>query len=167
VLLVILIFLMLSTTYSKYSELQITLPTADAERIRERPAEIIVSISAEGRYLIDKKPVEGRSVDILTLELQAAAAGRPDVMVIVSAVRSRPQAVINVRRGAPRRTRSAVRGAGTASPQAAEEALCSRSLPSGLVSASGRQRSRAQALPRYNSLPQGGSIVGGRRLRRR
>jgi biopolymer transport protein ExbD len=97
VLLVILIFLMLSTTYSKYSELQITLPPADAERIRERPAEIIVSVSADGRYLIDKKPVEGRSVDMLTLELQAAAAGRADPTVIVSADALTPhQAVINV-----------------------------------------------------------------------
>ena len=47
-----------------------------AAPLRERPAEIIVNVSADGRYLIDKKPVEGRSVDILTLELQAAAAGR-------------------------------------------------------------------------------------------
>jgi len=51
VLLVVLIFLMLSTTYSKYSELQITLPTADAERLKERPGEILVSVTAEGRYL--------------------------------------------------------------------------------------------------------------------
>ena len=36
VLLVILIFLMLSTTYSKYTELQVTLPTANAEASRER-----------------------------------------------------------------------------------------------------------------------------------
>ncbi|MBE7427103.1 MAG: biopolymer transporter ExbD [Ideonella sp.] len=97
VLLVILIFLMLSTTYSKYSELQITLPTADAERIRERPAEIVVSVAADGRYLVDKKPVEGRSVEVLTAELQAAANARPDVMVIVSAdALSAHQAVINV-----------------------------------------------------------------------
>ncbi|MBE7418577.1 MAG: biopolymer transporter ExbD [Ideonella sp.] len=97
VLLVVLIFLMLSTTYSKYSELQITLPTADAERIRERPAEIVVSVAADGRYLVDKKPVEGRSVEVLTAELQAAANARPDVMVIVSAdALSAHQAVINV-----------------------------------------------------------------------
>jgi biopolymer transport protein ExbD len=97
VLLVILIFLMLSTTYSKYSELQITLPTADADRMRERPAEIIVSVSAEGRYLIDRKAVEGRSVEILTLELQAASAGKAEPVVIVSADALTPhQAVINV-----------------------------------------------------------------------
>lgn len=97
VLLVILIFLMLSTTYSKYAELQITLPTADAERMRERPAEILVSVSADGRYQIDKKPVEGRSVNALAQELQAAAAGKAEPVVIVSAdATSAHQAVINV-----------------------------------------------------------------------
>lgn len=108
VLLVILIFLMLSTTYSKYSELQITLPTSDAERMRERPREIIVSVSADGRYLVDRNPVEGRSVDLLALAMVAAAAGRNDVVVIVSADATTPhQAVINVldaarRAGLPR-----------------------------------------------------------------
>ena len=37
VLLVILIFLMLTTTYSKFTELQVTLPVADADASRERP----------------------------------------------------------------------------------------------------------------------------------
>ncbi len=45
-LLVILIFLMLSTTYSRFTELQLTLPAANAEQMRERPAEIIVAIAA-------------------------------------------------------------------------------------------------------------------------
>ena len=54
VLLVILIFLMLSTTYSKFTELQVTLPIADAEKSRDRPNEIIVSVSADGRFAIRK-----------------------------------------------------------------------------------------------------------------
>src|SRR3989442_7208883 len=78
VLLVILIFLMLSTTYSKFTELQITLPVADAEKARDRPREVIVSISADGRYAINRKPLEGRSVELLTAELGAAAAGIND-----------------------------------------------------------------------------------------
>ena len=85
VLLVVLIFLMLSTTYSRYSELQITLPTADSERMRERPAEVLVSVSAEGRFAINRQAVEGRSADMLAAELSAAAAGRPDAVVIISA----------------------------------------------------------------------------------
>src|SRR5450631_3197334 len=75
VLLVVLIFLMLSTTYSKFTELQITLPIADAERLRDRQREVIVAVSADGRYAVNRKPVEGRSVDALAAELTAAAAG--------------------------------------------------------------------------------------------
>ncbi|MFO1270132.1 MAG: biopolymer transporter ExbD [Rubrivivax sp.] len=97
VLLVILIFLMLSTTYSRFTELQVTLPTADAEKLRDRPAEIIVAVSADGRYAINRKPVEGRSVELLTAELSAAAAGRQDAVIIVSADALSPhQTVINV-----------------------------------------------------------------------
>ena len=62
VLLVVLIFLMLSTTYSRFTELQITLPTADAEKLRDRPAEVVVAVSADGRYAVNRKAVDGRSV---------------------------------------------------------------------------------------------------------
>ena len=79
VLLVVLIFLMLSTTYSKFTELQITLPVADAEKLRERQREIIVAVAADGRYSINRKPVEGRSIEALTAELTAAAAGASDM----------------------------------------------------------------------------------------
>jgi len=97
VLLVILIFLMLSTTYSRFTELQITLPTANAERLQERPREIIVSVSSEGRYAIDRKVVEGRDVETLTALLAAAADGRTDAIVIVSADAMAPhQTVITV-----------------------------------------------------------------------
>jgi biopolymer transport protein ExbD len=97
VLLVILIFLMLSTTYSKFTELQITLPTADAEKARDRPREIIVSVSADGRFAVNRKAVDGRSVEVLTAELSAAATGVDDPIVIVSAdATAAHQSVVNV-----------------------------------------------------------------------
>ena len=97
VLLVVLIFLMLSTTYSKFTELQVSLPTADAEKLKDRPQEIIVAISADGRYVINSAAVDGRSVELLSTALTAAAAGRPDTMVIVSAdAATAHQAVVNV-----------------------------------------------------------------------
>ena len=97
VLLVILIFLMLSTTYSKFTELQLTLPTADAEPLRDRPAEIVVTVSADGRYVINRVAVEGRSVELLTASLAAAAQGQKEPVVIVSADATvAHQAVINV-----------------------------------------------------------------------
>ncbi len=97
VLLVILIFLMLSTTYSRFTELQVTLPVANADTTRERPAEIIVSVAADGRAAIDRQPVEGRSVEILALALRQAASERKDPVVIISAdANAAHQSVINV-----------------------------------------------------------------------
>src|SRR6059058_1479558 len=97
VLLVILIFLMLSTTYSKFTELQVSLPVADAEKAHDRPGEIIVSVATDGRYAVNHKPVDGRNVEGLAAELTAAAAGSHDPIVIVSAdATAAHQSVINV-----------------------------------------------------------------------
>ena len=97
VLLVVLIFLMLSTTYSRFTELQINLPAADADKLRERPGEVIVAVAADGRYAVNRKPVDGRSVELLAAELNAAAGGRADTVVIISAdAMAAHQAVINV-----------------------------------------------------------------------
>ena len=97
VLLVILIFLMLSTTYSKFTELQVSLPVADADKARDRPGEIIVAVAADGRYAVNRKPVDGRNVEALAAELTAAAAGSHDAIVIVSAdATAAHQSVINV-----------------------------------------------------------------------
>jgi len=85
VLLVVLIFLMLSTTYSKFTELQVVLPVADADKPRENPHEIIVAVSGEGRYAINRKTLDGRSVEMLAGELVLAADGSKDVVVIISA----------------------------------------------------------------------------------
>jgi biopolymer transport protein ExbD len=116
VLLVILIFLMLSTTYSRFTELQINLPTADAEKLREKPNEIIVSVSNDGRYAVNRNAVDGRSVELLTSTLAAAAGGRADAVVIISADATAPhQSVVNVldaarRAGLPRLTFAAQGG---------------------------------------------------------
>ena len=97
VLLVVLIFLMLSTTYSRFTELQVTLPSANSEKLRERPGEVIVSVSADGRYAVNRKLVDGRSVELLTAELRSAAGGRDDVVVIISAdATAAHQSVVNV-----------------------------------------------------------------------
>lgn len=97
VLLVVLIFLMLTTTYSRFAELQITLPVADAEQPRERPKEIVVSVTADGLYAVDRRPVDGRQVESLAAALAAAAAGHPEALVVVTADASAAhQSVVNV-----------------------------------------------------------------------
>jgi biopolymer transport protein ExbD len=97
VLLVIILFLMLSTTYSKFTELQVELPVANAEPLKERPAEIIVAVAADGRYQVDHEPVEGGNVDALTTALRSAAEQRKQPVVIISAdATAAVQAVMNV-----------------------------------------------------------------------
>ena len=97
VLLVVLIFLMLTTTYSKFTELKVNLPVADSERSRDYPREIIVAVASDGRYAVNKKPVEGRSIESLATELAAAAGGDKNRMVIISAdATAAHQSVINV-----------------------------------------------------------------------
>ena len=98
VLLVVLIFLMLSTTYSRYSELQINLPTAAADKLAERPAEILVSVTADGRYAINRQPLEGRSLELLTAALTRAAgpAGHTPVVIVSADAMAAHQSVVNV-----------------------------------------------------------------------
>ncbi|MBM3352191.1 MAG: biopolymer transporter ExbD [Betaproteobacteria bacterium] len=85
VMLVILIFLMVTTTYSKYTELQINLPTADTERQLERPGEVSVLVNAQGQYVLNKAPVAFTSVEQLAGELRRAGAGLREPVVIISA----------------------------------------------------------------------------------
>jgi len=74
VLLVILIFMMVSTTYSKFTELQITLPTADATKAEDKPHEINVTVDAKGQYTVNNVPVVFRDVAGLSDALKTAAA---------------------------------------------------------------------------------------------
>lgn len=97
ILLVILIFLMLTTTYSRFTELQLTLPSADAERLQDRPSEIVVAVGADGRYMVDRRPVDGATVERLAAALGAAAQSRPEPTLIISAdATAAHQSVINV-----------------------------------------------------------------------
>ena len=103
VLFVVLIFLMLSTTYSKFTELQIKLPLADAEQQRDYPKEVIVAVSSDGRYMINKTLVEGRSIESLgTALVLAAKAGKDSVIIISADASSSHQSVITVMEAARR-----------------------------------------------------------------
>ena len=97
VLLVILIFLMITTTYSKYAELQINLPTADAEKQLERPNEINVSVNASGQYTINRRPIVYHDVNSLSDDMRRAAGELKDPIVVISAdANATHQSVIHV-----------------------------------------------------------------------
>lgn len=103
VLLVVLIFLMLSTTYSKFTELQVKLPVADAEHQRDYPKEVIVAVSSDGRYMVNKTLVDGRGIGVLGAALvEAAKAGKDSIIIISADASATHQAVITVMEAARR-----------------------------------------------------------------
>jgi biopolymer transport protein ExbD len=97
VMMVILIFLMITTTYNKYSELQINLPTADADKQLERSNEVPVLVNTQGQYVIKGRPVIFRTVEQLADELKRAAAAAKEPVVVISAdATATHQAVVRV-----------------------------------------------------------------------
>ena len=97
VLLVILIFLMVTTTYQRVAELQITLPEADADAVKQRPKEVNVGIDAQGRYVIDKNVFAFTTVGALGDMLKRAAGDAKDPVVIINAdANATHQSVIHV-----------------------------------------------------------------------
>ncbi len=104
VLLVILIFLMLSTTYSKFTEMQLRLPVADTDAQRDYPKEVIVAVSSEGNFSVNRALVEGRSVEAVVAALQQAAAkaGKDSVVIISADASARHQSVVTVMEAARR-----------------------------------------------------------------
>jgi biopolymer transport protein ExbD len=97
VMLVVLIFLAVSTTYSRFTQLQIVLPSADAERPQSRLQEIQVAVTADGRFAIDKAIVPMTDAESLAELLRAASQGNTSPLVVINADAQSPhQAVITV-----------------------------------------------------------------------
>ena len=105
VLLVIIIFLMLTTTYSRVSGLEINLPTADSQASQERSAEIDVAVTARGEVIINRTPVGSTDVAVIVEALKRAIpadAAKPPVLVINADALATHQRVIDVMQAAQR-----------------------------------------------------------------
>lgn len=97
VLLVVLIFLMVTTTYAKFSELQINLPQANGEASKEKPAQITVSVDAVGNYQINANTINFTNVSNLAQILKQEAKGSTDTVIIINAdAKATHQSVVNV-----------------------------------------------------------------------
>src|SRR3990167_2317707 len=101
VLLVILIFLMITTTYSKFSGLEINLPTADAAQAPEKPNEINVVVSANGDIMVNRVAVGAREVEAISLALRRAVSSEKEPVVVINAdAKAAHQSVIDVMQAA-------------------------------------------------------------------
>ena len=97
VLLIVLIFLAVSTTYSRFAELQITLPSANASPPTVQPNEINVAVTADGRYAIERQLLPSNDVPTFADALRAISKGSDTTLLIINADAQAPhQAVIGV-----------------------------------------------------------------------
>ena len=85
ILIVILIFLFLTTTYSRFAELQINLPEAAAERASDRPQVLTVAVDASGKYAINGTQIPFGSTQNFASALKEAAKGAKEPVVAISA----------------------------------------------------------------------------------
>lgn len=101
VLLVIIIFLMLTTTYARFSGLEINLPTADTSQQPEQPNEVQVAITATGQVLINKLPLSQPDIVGISEALRRAAGAAKDPVIVINAdAKAAHQSVIDVMQGA-------------------------------------------------------------------
>jgi biopolymer transport protein ExbD len=103
VLLVVLIFLMLSTTYNKFTEIQMNLPVADTAQKQQHPSELRVSVSRDGRFSVNRQALNGRDVPSLSRAMVSASQAVENPMVVISADAQAPhQSVMMVMEAARR-----------------------------------------------------------------
>ncbi|HRI90940.1 MAG TPA: biopolymer transporter ExbD [Accumulibacter sp.] len=101
VLLVIIIFLMLTTTYAKFSGLEINLPTADASKQNEQPNEVSVSVTQSGQVLVNKTPLAAVSVEAISDALRRAAGEAKDPVIVINAdAKATHQSVVDIMQAA-------------------------------------------------------------------
>jgi len=101
VLLVIIIFLMLTTTYAKFSGLEINLPTADAAKQPEQPNEVNVAVTATGQVLVNKVPLATADVAAIADALRRAAGAMKEPVIVINAdAKAAHQSVVDVMQAA-------------------------------------------------------------------
>jgi biopolymer transport protein ExbD len=95
VLLVVLIFLMLTTTWSRFNQMNVSLPSANAQGSTDATPSWVVAVSSQGAYAVNGAKIEGRTLQ----DLSAALAGlrKTDAALIIKADASAShQSVVNV-----------------------------------------------------------------------
>lgn len=101
VLLVLVLFLVLTTTWSRMTELNLTLPVANAQPEKERSRQIILSINARGEFAVNRNPVDGATVSALIAAL-APVSGKDVTLVISADAAATHQSVVHAMEAARR-----------------------------------------------------------------
>jgi len=97
VLLVIIIFLVVSTTFSRFSEIKINLPSANAQPAEKQDVVINITVTKDGRYAVNEEPIDAVNISGIAVILDKISNKQLDTPVIINAdAKATHQSVINV-----------------------------------------------------------------------
>ncbi len=101
VLLVVMVFLMLTTSWSRLTELPIQLPQAETTASTPRPLQIVLTITAQGQFSVNQSPVGGSSMASLVAVLSPLAQ-KESLLIIRADAAAQHQSVIHAMEAARR-----------------------------------------------------------------
>jgi len=90
VVFLLLIFFMVSTTFTRESEVTVDLPEASGKALETKPQVVEISIDAQGRYFINRHGVINTQLSTLKRAIKKASAGSTEPQLIISADRKTP-----------------------------------------------------------------------------
>lgn len=95
VVFLLLIFFMVSTTFTRESEISVDLPEADADPVEVVVQPIDLTIDMKGRFYVNQQKVVNRQLATLKKALALAMDGKTDMPLVISADANTPhQAVV-------------------------------------------------------------------------
>jgi len=90
VVFLLLIFFMVSTTFTKETHLSIDLPEGSGQPLAEQQQEIEILINADGSYALNGQNLVNRQLDTLKRALEKTANGNADRPLIITADANTP-----------------------------------------------------------------------------
>lgn len=96
VVFLLLIFFMVTTTFSWQTELKINLPEAEGEVVEVEPKAIQVSVDRDGNYFVNSKPLVNNQRETLLKALKESAPDTNIPLVITGDAQAPHQAVVTV-----------------------------------------------------------------------
>jgi biopolymer transport protein ExbD len=96
ILLMLLIFFMLATTFKHTADISINLPEASEQKLPDTEAKTLeITIDEEGNFYVDRQQVVNREVNTVKRALEKVSGGDKEMIVVISADANTPtQAVV-------------------------------------------------------------------------
>ncbi len=85
VVFLLLIFFMVTTTFSRETRLLVNLPEADAQLIERQPAQIEITVAREGSYAINGRALVNNRIETLMRGLELESGGDSGLPILLIA----------------------------------------------------------------------------------